>query len=215
MKIHCIGNSHLNNFSFTAGCINFDHSLNKLFKFFHMGPTIAYNFYEHHFQRFKSEYLHKIKKEEDYIIFVIGEVDCRVHLPKQADEQNKTDDEIVKECVDRFNRIYDELPGYKIIIFSTHPTTTDGHHMSGEGEMIYGSCERRNKICVLWNKHMREFSEKRGYPYLSFYEDMVDENNITKMEYFFDYCHLNNIKIKPLMDREFKKIGIDIWGELE
>jgi hypothetical protein len=204
----------LNTFSYTKGFVNFGWSNNPIFKFCWLGPVIAYNFYEHHFEKVK-EYLKSVNKETDYIMFVVGEVDCRYHLPKQADEQKKSDDVIVRECVERFNRVYDELKGYKIIITSTHPTTTEGHSMTNLDRPIYGDMKRRNNISILWNKYMEEYANQNKIPYLSLYKHLVDENNNTKMEYFFDYCHLNSDSIIGFLEEEFNNIGINLTGEAD
>jgi hypothetical protein len=148
MKIHCFGNSHINNFS-NSDALSFE-SKNDLFVLYHLGPTIAYNFYEHHFQKV-LENLHNIDKENDYITLVLGEVDCRLHLPKQADLQGKSDEELVEECVDRLFKCYKELKelGYNCLVYSTHPTTSKEYPELSE--YIYDHHERRNHICVLWN----------------------------------------------------------------
>jgi hypothetical protein len=210
MNIHCIGNSHLNTFSYTSGFTNFQFSNNPIFRFHWLGPVIAYNYYEHYLQKTK-EYLKTINKENDYVIIVVGEVDCRLHLPKQADEQHKSDDTIVKECIDRLSRVFNELKQeYKLIIFGTHPTTPEQHNMSNIDRPIYGDMKRRNNICVLWNNYLQQYSKDNNISYISIYEYLVDEHNNTKTEYFFDYCHLNGIKVIPFIQQEFLKIGITL-----
>lgn len=207
MIIHLFGNSQLNNFSF-CDYINFQSSLNPNFIFYYFGPVLAYNFYEHYFQKVKTV-LPQINKNCDYIIFVVGEIDCRYYLPLKAEKTNKSEEEVTKECADRFSRVYDELKDYKIIIFSSQPTS-----MAPADDistiLLHGTLEKRNRICTLWNKYMKEISEKYNFPYLSFYEDIVDEHNLIKPGYFFDHCHLNSKKLKPFIEREFKKIDISI-----
>ena len=210
--IYCIGNSHLNTFSFTSGFANFRFSSCKNIAFFHLGPVIAYNFYEKHFPKVREKILPKVNKEDDYLLFVVGEVDCRLHIPKQADIQRRCDEEIVEECVSRFSRIYDILQGYKILVFGTHPTTTEAHSMEDMSRPIYDSMQRRNSICVLWNNYMEKTAQKRGFPFFSIYSDLVDSQNSTKMEYFMDYCHLDSMKVKPFILREFKKMGINLFN---
>ena len=61
-----------------------------IFRTYHLGPTIAYNFYEHHFPRVLDIInTSNINKEDDYICLVVGEVDCRWHLPLQAEKQDR------------------------------------------------------------------------------------------------------------------------------
>ena len=95
--IHLIGNSHVNTFS-NDSKLNMSFE-NDIFKSHHIGPVIAYNFYEHHMNSVRN-IINNIQKN-DYISLIVGEVDCRIHLPLQADKQNKTDYEIVDECLNR------------------------------------------------------------------------------------------------------------------
>jgi hypothetical protein len=208
--IHLIGNSHTHTFSANPSHIESINPASGKLRCYHIGPVIAYNFYEHYLPIIKTEYLAKIDKDNDYICFIIGEVDCRIHLPQQADIQNRTDEDIVAECVSRFSRVYEALEGYKFIVFGTHPTTTEPHSMDRRERPIYSSMERRNNICVLWNRYMKELADNNGFPFISIYDYLVDENNCTKMEYFFDYCHLKADRVWPLVYAEFKKHNIEI-----
>jgi hypothetical protein len=207
--IHCIGNSHVNTFS-NSSIINYKTFDNPYFIPHWIGPTIAYNFFEHHLLK-ALETVDKIDKQKDFITLIVGEVDCRYHLPKQAEEQKRSDEDIVKECIDRFIRCYDEFKnnGYKIIITGTHPTTTAEHDLNPHGP-IWGNVERRNKICVLWNRYLKSEAKKRNVPFISIYDYLVDENNITKMEYYFDNNHLIGNKVYDFILKEMKEAGIII-----
>lgn len=210
--IHLIGNSHVNTFS-NDDKLNLSFE-NEYFKSHHIGPVIAYNFYEHHMGAVNEIIVNNNINEKDYISLIVGEVDCRLHLPLQADNQNKTDDEIVDECVIRLFRCYDELinRGHNVIVFSTHPTTIENHNMSAEDRPIYGDVVRRNNICLMWNKKLQTLCEIKNIKYVNFYDLLVDEHNITKMEYFLDYCHLNSCMSYPYILEKIKKV-IDINNE--
>ena len=206
MKICCIGNSHVNTFS---GESNLTRSFNNsLFSGRNIGPVIAYNFYENHYKRAIEAYSEIEEGKDTYLSLVVGEVDCRLHIPLQADKQKRSDDSVVGECVERLFKCYRDIlnTGNKCIVFSTHPTTLESHSMSDKELPIYGCWERRNNICVLWNKYIKEFSEKFSIPYISFYQDLVDNNNRTKMEYYLDYCHLNSNKVMPFIMREINSL---------
>ena len=201
--IHCIGNSHVNNFS-NHEKLSYV-SNDSRFSLHHIGPVIAYNFLEHHMVSVYN-ILTNVDINNDYVCIVVGEVDCRLHLPLQADQQNKSDEIMVNECVDRLFSCYDDLinKGYKVFCVGTHPTTTKEHDMSSMDSPIYGNVERRNNICVLWNDRLKYLSDKKNIPFVSIYDKLVDENNITKMEYFQDYCHLNSFKVFNFILDELK-----------
>jgi hypothetical protein len=190
--IHLIGNSHVNTFS-NDNKLNLSFE-NDFFKSYHIGPVIAYNFYEHHMGSVNEIINNNNIQKDDYISLIVGEVDCRLHLPLQADKQNKTDIEIVEECVNRMFRCYDNLleRGFNLVIYSTHPTTTESHDMSREDRPIYSSMERRNDISLLWNEKTEELCKSKNIKFVNFYDLFIDEKNKTKMIYYLDYCHLNS-----------------------
>jgi len=182
--------------------MNFD---SFYFKSHHIGPVISYNFLENHMKSV-NDILPSINKNDDYLTLVVGEVDCRLHIPLQADKQNRTDDIIVEECVGRLFRCYDILIecGYNVFCLGTHPTTTECHDMSSDDRPIYGDVVRRNNICVLWESYLKIESDKRGIKFISIYRYLVDKNNITKMEYFQDYCHLIGSEVYPFIVKELQ-----------
>lgn len=202
--IHLIGNSHVNTFS-NDNKLNLSFE-NDFFKSYHIGPVIAYNFYEHHMGSVNEIINNNNIQKDDYISLIVGEVDCRLHLPLQADKQNKTDIEIVEECVNRLFRCYDNLleRGFNLIVYSTHPTTTENHDMSREDRPIYSSVERRNDISLLWNEKTEELCKSKNIKFVNFYDLLIDEKNITKMVYYLDYCHLNSSMCYPFILKKTK-----------
>ena len=203
--IFVFGNSHAHVFTDTHPATFGMGNKNERFTSLSLGPTIAYNFYEHHYPTMLNWIGHlNINKEKDFIILAIGEVDCRWHLPYQAHIQNKTNEEIVKECIDRYFSVYLGLKerGYNIIGWGGHPSTTSGHN-EDQNEPIFGDCLTRNKISLLWNNLLKEKCEKNNIPFVSIIEDLIDENGLTKMEYFSDYCHLNSNKVINIINNKF------------
>jgi hypothetical protein len=141
------------------------------------------------------EYVYQLPQGSN-IILVVGEVDCRFHLPKQADIQQRTDEDITKECIVRLMRCYDEIAakGYRIIGFGTHPTTLKEQYLNEDGP-IYGDWHRRNNICLIWNSELELQCKSRCIKYFSIYDLLVDSNNRTRTEYYVDYCHLDSVKV--------------------
>ena len=102
--IYAIGNSHAHFFTNSHPADTEGRFKNEYFTSYSLGPTIAYNFYEHHLQKI-IELIQSNKINilpSDHILLVVGEVDCRWHLPKQAEEQKRNVQDIVNECIDRF-----------------------------------------------------------------------------------------------------------------
>lgn len=206
MKIFCIGNSHVNIFRGVDSVFSNDEI--DMFTTMYLGPTIAYNFYENHYPKV-LEYLSStiINIKEDYVMLIVGEVDCRWHLPKQAEIQTQNIENLVEECINRYFRCYLDLlnRGYKVIVWAGHPSTTSGH-CDDMNSPVYSNCEYRNRITLYWNDYLKKNSEENNIPFLSIIKYLIDDKNLTKMEYFMDYCHLKSSMVIPFIYKELKNI---------
>ena len=212
--IYTFGNSHSHLFTDSKpSTYGVGENTNNSFKSISLGPTIAFNFYEHHFSKLK-EYLNnlQIDKDKDFIMLIIGEVDCRWHLPYQASIQNQTNEEIVKECIDRFFRVYLDLKnlGYNLIGWGGHPSTRRGHS-DDASEPIFGDCLTRNKISLMWNNILKTKCQEIDIPFISIVEELIDEDGLTYEKYFLDYCHLDHNMCKNLIKNKFNEINISVY----
>ena len=212
--IYAFGNSHSHVFTNSSpGTFGVGELNNNYFKSISLGPTIAYNFYEHHYGNMLNWIKTlNINKDTDYIMLIVGEVDCRVHLPKQIELQNIPIEDVVKECVDRFFRVYLDLmtKGYRVLGWGGHPSTISGPS-DNPSEPIVGDCLFRNKISVFWNEYLQSLCTKHNIPYISIIEDLINKDGKTKMEYFMDYCHLNHKTVNQLIKEKFNNYNITIY----
>lgn len=206
--IYTFGNSHSHLFTGSNPATSgFGEITNDNFSSFSLGPVIAYNFMESHYQRLLGILNEiNISKENDYIMIIVGEVDCRWHLPLQAKLQGKYNEKIVEECIDRIFEVYLDLTnrGYKIIGWGGHPSTIDGHD-NDINKPVFGDCLNRNNISKHWDILLNRKCEEKNIPYISIMQDLIDDVGLTRMEYFIDYCHLDPVKTKDLYIEKFKK----------
>ena len=204
--IYVFGNSHANTFTNTSPGLIDTWSSDEKFSSFSLGPIIAYNFKDHHYPKVLSILRNMSLKEDDYIVLAVGEVDHRWHLPKKAANTGITIDNVTNECVDRFFEAFVDLKrrGYKVIGWGSHPSTT-GKHNNDLNQPVFGDCLTRNQIGRLWNSRLESLCLKNDIPFVSIFEDLIDESGMTKMEYYMDYCHLDPIKIRPTLERKFEK----------
>jgi len=170
--------------------------------------VIAYNFFEHHFPLMIQTLNQLPITPTDKVLIAVGEVDCRWHLPKQAETQNRPVDEVVKECIDRFFRAHLVLKenGYDVIGWGGHPSTTSGHS-DVDHSPVYGDCLSRNKISLLWSDYLGEKCHQNGIKFVSIIRDLINVDGLTKMEYYKDYCHLDSKKLLPSVTEQFRQLG--------
>jgi hypothetical protein len=142
---------------------------------------------------------------------VLGEVDCRWHIPNMANQQNVDILTMTHEFIDRFFRthIYLKESGYNVIGWGGHPSTTRGHD-NNPSEPVYGDCLTRNKITLEWSNYLGEKCKNESIKFISIVKNLIDENGLTKMEYFKDYCHLNPKLYLPVVIDIFKESKL-LW----
>lgn len=204
--IYVFGNSHANTFTGTSPGNTGVWSANNKFASYSLGPVIAYNFKDHHYSKV-LKILEEIEiKKNDYILFAVGEVDHRWHLPKRAVDTSQTIEKVTVECVDRFFEVLIDLKrkNYNVIAWGSHPSTTGGHNENLE-RPVFGSCLTRNLIGKCWNNRLHDLCVQFEIDFVSIFDSLVDENYLTKMEYYIDYCHLDPDKVKDMLENKFEK----------
>ena len=78
--IYVVGNSHCNFFTHSHPG-NGQVVQGDLFTSIPMWGIVAYNFYEHHMNACISKLRSLNIQSDDYVLLVLGEVDCRYFLP--------------------------------------------------------------------------------------------------------------------------------------
>lgn len=209
--IHVIGNSHSHYFSESTDIVaHACHKNHPYFQTYSIGAAISYNFYEHHLPLVRNIIVNEIKPASTDYIMICGfhEIDCRWHLPKKMAELNLSLEYVVDECLKRYFRTFISLKeDYdNLIVFGSHPSTTGGHNDDYPNNPVYGDCLNRNKITKYFNTELEKLCISNNIHYLDIFDYLVDENGLTRMEYFRDYCHLN-FKSHAYMVEQFKNKG--------
>ena len=130
-------------------------------------------------------------------------------MPSQVKIQGRSKESIVEECIDRLFTVYLDLinRGYKIIGWGGHPSTTSEHDENPNCP-VFGNCKYRNNISIIWDEYISLKCEIYNIPYISIINDLINEDGLTRMEYFMDYCHLDTKMTEPIYLNKFKKINI-------
>lgn len=200
--IYVVGNSHVNFFTQA-------HPGTELFKTdqfvsYNFFGCTAYKFWEKHFVEMLDVFqMLKLNPKTDYILIAAGEVDCRIHIPKNADIKQISDEKSVELCLERFFPTLLDLKarGYKPIGWGSHPTT-NLPHSNREDMLIYGDVYRRNKIGRMWNDKLGLLCKDYKIPFVSIFNELLNEDGSTNESYYMDYCHLND-KIWPTVSQIF------------
>lgn len=215
ITIHCIGDSHVSVFTgqdtISSGYPCAQDSI-SYFKTYRLGPVLAYNLCvaQHHSRIGLFDVLKTIPKN-DYVMLCLGEIDCRMHLIRRLKEsQNKSLKDVVCECVCRYFEVILEIKnmGFKTMVWGI-PATSNVDCFELQNENVfphYGSYQERNQAIRLFNNEIECLCKLNDVLFLSIFEDLVDENDRTKIdEYYMDTIHLGQ-KAMPLIVNKLKKV---------
>lgn len=213
--VYCIGDSHVTLFSgnnkilpeWPAG-----HKDNvPLFSTYFVGPRLAYNIStEKSIGRRKIDSIISKIPKNSYIMFVFGEIDCRVHLIREAKKQKRNINEVVCECVDRYFILIKDFAqkGYSPIVWCITPSTI--FNLPNIELPTFRNWKERNNVTRIFNKQLNKLAKKQKYPVISIYNKLIDKNGRTNMNYFIDPIHLStNALPLVLMEFESKINGIN------
>jgi|GEM_PF-1728005 len=212
--IHCIGDSHASFFSgFDAIQPGYpERSSNKypFFRGYRLGSVLAYSLTNLNTKEKGRERLLDIigqLPKGATILMCFGEIDCRCHLLKQADLQNKSLPEIIDLCVHRYFQVIDELIGlgFRLMVWNVIPSANSNNIEYP----TYGSMEERNRCSMMFNAVVKQECEKRGLVFLSIFDKLIKGNLQSRTVYFFDGLHLGQMAM-PMVLKKFYQIEPDL-----
>ncbi|MFY9311370.1 MAG: hypothetical protein WAQ28_20155 [Bacteroidia bacterium] len=209
-KIHVIGDSHVSVFSgidtIQNAWPNKSTNIFPPFVSYRIGPVTAFNSYKK-IQVFKKILTFKssgVNKKMDYVMLCFGEIDIRVHLIKQKEIQGVDLEIIVEKCLKQYLLTIQAIAnwGYNVIVFG--PIASANKEIIIDNYSSYGSTKERNNATRLFNRSLESECKKMNVLFISFFEEMVDENENTKTEFLSDDIHLS-AKTLPIIYEKLKK----------
>lgn len=172
--IHVIGDSH------AWKCF----SNSEFFIPLTVGPRTAHQLCEHH-----EEIVSAIQNLKDKkIIFLFGEIDCRVHIVRKHYRTNQSIKNLAKASAARYAGYVKRLrkEGYDIAISCVFPT---GSRRSS-GAKFNGADYERSQATMCMNDYLKLFCSTEEIPFLNFYPYLTNKNK-RRRDLISDDVHLN------------------------
>lgn len=227
--INVIGDSHSNFFSGHEKIIwnemaNVSENISQvqdrypLFRTFHFGPCLAYNTSKLNTTNRvleKTRYLvdNNLLPPKSAVIICLGEIDCRVHIKKQAENQNRSVEEVIDNILKNFSSYLMTLKdaGFKVICWGPIASQKENESKIDLEYPRYGSETERNKITEIYNDKLQKFCQDLGIGYCSIFKNMINERYETDSSFISsDGVHLSQkslpFALKSLID--YKIINI-------
>jgi hypothetical protein len=145
-----------------------------------------------HIQNFEHERI-------DYIMFIFGEPDIRIHFDKQINILNRNEDEVINTLCTKYLQKLNIIVQNKAKIIVRYVLPQRSHSMFGEW-VPKGSIHDRVRYTTKVNKRLKELCEENDMLFFDNYENkhLTDENGILKDEYCDGTTHYNSNTILKL-----------------
>jgi hypothetical protein len=223
--IHCIGDSHC---SFFIGADRIQpywpaDSINELpwFKSYHIGPALAHNLTKNGTTSRGREILFEILSTRvpkgAYVLLSFGEIDCRVHLVKQAHKKGVPLETVVEACLDEYFKVVSEVTamGYRVIVYNVCPARKGTKFRSldyknAEIELVaLGSWKDRNLATSLFNTGAKRRCQESGVKFLMNAHHIVNPKGQLIPLFLMDAVHLSQ-RAMPATLKELRLICPEI-----
>lgn len=205
--LYCLGNSHANVLTRVP-----PQETGQLIKTtniasYSFGPILAYNAGGKYKGTISDFILNHVKKD-DWIMFCIGEIDCRIHLPKRSKHNDTTLEEEVRKCVDKYFTLFLHMKEYgynNLICYAVHLS----RRYSNDESHLSGPYETRKDITLLFNKYCYDLCIIHNVRFVDIGYMLMDVNQYPKDYYYArheydeedDLCHLGKHAI-PVIKQE-------------
>ena len=136
------------------------------------------------------------------IMFVMGEIDCRVRIYHRyiKEEKIKPLENYIETTVDRYITYLQSLKR-EVIVLTVPPA---GHYGAKEFPM-HGSPEIRAYVSKKFNEVLLKRCEDEHITYIDIYDKVVLPNGLANPSYLKDHVHFNNNAIQLIIEELKKK----------
>ena len=194
--IHCLGDSHVCFFSgqdriFQAGLPA--QNILPFFRAWHLGAALAYNLVKPGSSSGGREKLFAALRDRvppgARVLLGFGEIDCRAHLLKHAEDSRQPLESVVAECVERYFRVIEEVRalGFDVLVYNAPPSCRRPNKSEYPS---HGTALQRNHVTRLFNARLAARCSAARIPFLHTFDDLVPPNSASREYYFMDNIHL-------------------------
>lgn len=197
-----------------GGGVNTYLGLIKNFRAFHLGPALAFNLNKYGtstMAREKAEFLLKYRfiDKNQPVLCAFGEIDCRVHVLRQAEKRGGDFRPVVDEIASCYLEFLKYLAReHQVYVWGAVPSQSDTSEINPNFPR-YGTEIQRNLATEYFNGTMKNICNEHGFKFVSIFSSLIDSNYRTKREYIADGCHLSQ-KAWEFAIPEFMKHGINV-----
>ena len=137
-------------------------------------------------------------EDGDTVLFVLGEIDCRVNIYRQSIIQKREANEIIFDVVERYGRVVKDVRDHNpvnVAVLDVPPAVKQPNVYMVD---YYGTRDQRAEIARRFNIVLRDWCEKNEICFIEIYPFLTDERGWLKDEYSVDEVHVSE-QVVPLV----------------
>ena len=185
----------------------------KNFITYHLGAVTAFNSNN---KNSSTGCLNKVKflinnnfiPPKSVCICVFGEIDCRVHVQRQAEKQGISIERNIEQIIENYLHFLKYLVNnnLNIVVYAPIPSQPDNINIDSMFPR-FGTQLERNKITKIFNQKLKEKCIANNYKFVSLFENLINEDFTTKQEFLNknDFVHLGN-NAYPMIENMCREI---------
>jgi len=130
-------------------------------------------------------------EDGDTVLFVLGEIDCRVHIYRQSIIQKREANEIIFDVVERYGRVVKDVRDHNpvnVAVLDVPPAVKQPNVYMVD---YYGTRDQRAEIARRFNIVLRDWCEKNEICFVETWPFLTDERGWLKDEYSVDEVHVS------------------------
>jgi hypothetical protein len=199
MTFHTFGDSHAN---FGWKCI-------PTVKIHHINSSLCYSFGRDKFKRLNIKDIQYKVKNNDYVCFCFGEIDCRNHVNKHITKE-QTYEIIINNIINLYfyaiKLNVDQFDNLNVCVYNIVPPTK-GYHVDGNPYPFLGTDDERKQYTLYFNKQLCSKCKEFNYTYFNVYDFYTDSDGFLSDQYSDGVLHIKNgIHINQVLNELMKKI---------
>ena len=134
----------------------------------------------------------------DTVAFVLGEIDCRVHIYQKYLVKDKiiSLETLIDNTINRYISFLTQFKEHRIVAVTIPPAGYEGNEFKYP---FYGSPEIRAYINQTYNEKLIEACKKEKLSYVDIYDKIVLPNGLANTRYLRDKIHLNHSAIRLII----------------
>jgi hypothetical protein len=143
--------------------------------------------------------------KNDKLLLCFGEIDIRAHLGFKSEEKGCELTEIIKECVDRYIDVLNELKEKNLAVGVFAPTASLPNELVYTIGRNYKNSQTRNKITTEFNDYLKIKCVENDFIFKDIHKKMLRDDYSSDPKYFKDNIHVSK-HVLPFILEELNDI---------